>query len=168
MAGKKNHFPQLWYPQDRATFGITFVIESGMPKILILLILIKRLFHIWDLIWTIIRSNIQMIQIHCKIKYWSRFNNPKGISHCYLSRIYRKIHHVNVSDVQTSQISLGQIVFAMFICPSSSLSARESSVDPLFLLLSFFLLIFPLPPHLFPYRSIGFSPGWGQPELNQN
>ena len=43
MAGEKNPLPQLWRSQDRATFGIPFMMESGMLKLSFSLILIKRL-----------------------------------------------------------------------------------------------------------------------------
>ena len=36
MAGEQNPLPQLWRPRDRATFGILFVMELGMPKTLFL------------------------------------------------------------------------------------------------------------------------------------
>ena len=36
VAGEKNPLPQLRRPRDRATFGILFVMESGMPKTLLL------------------------------------------------------------------------------------------------------------------------------------
>ena len=51
VAGEKNSLLQLWCPRDRATFDIPFVMESGMPKLSFSLILIKRLLHIWALIW---------------------------------------------------------------------------------------------------------------------
>ena len=35
VAEEKSPLPQLWCPRDRATFGIPFVIESGIPKILL-------------------------------------------------------------------------------------------------------------------------------------
>ena len=36
MAGEKNPLSQLRRPRDRATFGIPFVMVSGMPKTLLL------------------------------------------------------------------------------------------------------------------------------------
>ena len=35
MAGEKNPLSQLRHSQDRATFGIPFVMESGVPKTLL-------------------------------------------------------------------------------------------------------------------------------------
>ena len=35
VTGEKNPFPQLWHPRDRATFGIPFVMEFGIPKTLL-------------------------------------------------------------------------------------------------------------------------------------
>ena len=43
VAGEKNLFPQLLRPRDRATFGIPFVMEPGMPKPSFPLILIRKL-----------------------------------------------------------------------------------------------------------------------------
>ena len=58
MAGEKNHFPQLWYPRDRATFGIPFVMESGMSKILLPFDHDKDAYSICvDLVWNKIISN---------------------------------------------------------------------------------------------------------------
>ena len=58
MAGEKNLLPQLWRPRDRATFGIPFIMKSGMPKPSFPLILIKKLLvYVWILYKIIIRSN---------------------------------------------------------------------------------------------------------------
>ena len=59
MAGEKNLLPQLRRPRDRETFGIPFVMESGMRKHFFSLILIKRLLvYAWILYEIIIRSNM--------------------------------------------------------------------------------------------------------------
>jgi len=36
VAVEKNPLPQLWRPRDRATFGVPFVMELGIPKTLLL------------------------------------------------------------------------------------------------------------------------------------
>jgi len=50
LAGEKNPLPQLWYPRDRATFDIHFIMELGIHKSSFPLILIKMLLHGCDLI----------------------------------------------------------------------------------------------------------------------
>ena len=64
---EKSPLLQLWHPWDRATFSISFVMESGMPKPSFRLILIKRfLVYAWILYGIIIRSN----SINERIIFW--------------------------------------------------------------------------------------------------
>ena len=58
VAGEKNPLPQLRRPRDRAIFGILFVMESGMPKTLLLFDHDKEAYNICvHLVWNKIRSN---------------------------------------------------------------------------------------------------------------
>ena len=57
VAGEKNPLPQLRGHRDRATFGILFVMESGMPKTLFPFDHDKETYSILDLVWNKFRSN---------------------------------------------------------------------------------------------------------------
>ena len=46
VAGEKNHLPLLRCPRGRATFGILFVMETCMPKTLILFDHDKEAMHV--------------------------------------------------------------------------------------------------------------------------
>ena len=63
VAREKNPLPQLRHHRDRATFGIFFVMESGIPKTLILFDHDKEAYSICvDLVWNKFRSNSSWLE----------------------------------------------------------------------------------------------------------
>jgi len=68
VVGEKNPLSQLWRPQDRTTFGISFVIQSSMPKTLLPFDHDKEAMHVCDLVLNKIRSNRNVLPYSQKKK----------------------------------------------------------------------------------------------------
>ena len=80
MVGEKNPLPQLRRPRDHAIFGILFVMESGMPKTLLLFDHDKEPYNICvSFVWNKFRSNTNNLFYKLLLKL-----ELKSISHTHI------------------------------------------------------------------------------------